>query len=39
MNFDAIPGLHSPTGFWLAVVTMLIIVIAMLFYFRRKRWL
>jgi magnesium transporter len=39
MNFDAIPGLHSPAGFWAAVVFMLALVALMLAYFLRKRWL
>ncbi len=39
MNFDALPGLHSPTGFWCAVVVMLGIVVGMLFFFRRRRWI
>ena len=39
MNFDFIPGLHKSYGFWLAVAVMVGIVIAMLAYFRRKRWL
>jgi magnesium transporter len=39
MNFDAIPGLHSPTGFWIAVMVMLGIVIGMLFLFRRRKWI
>ncbi len=39
MNFDAIPGLHSPTGFWIAVMVMLGIVIGMLFLFRQRKWI
>ena len=39
MNFDAIPGLHDPRGFWIAVAVMLAIVVALLFFFRRKKWI
>ena len=39
MNFDAIPGLHSPVGFWCAVVGMLGIVMGLLFFFRRRKWI
>jgi magnesium transporter len=39
MNFDAIPGLHSPTGFWIAVMVMLGIVVGMLFVFRWRKWI
>jgi len=38
MNFDVIPGLHKAYGFWLALGTMLGIVVGMVAYFRRKRW-
>ena len=39
MNFDFIPGLHSQRGFWLSVVSMVVVVVAMLVYFRARRWL
>lgn len=39
MNFDAIPGLHSPFGFWLTMGAMLSIVLVMLVLFRRKQYL
>jgi len=39
MNFDFIPGLHKSYGFWLAVTVMVGIVVGMIAYFRRKRWL
>jgi len=39
MNFDFIPGLHKSYGFWVSVVAMIGVVIAMLAYFRHKRWL
>ena len=38
MNFDVIPGLHKAYGFWLALATMLGIVVGMVAYFRHKRW-
>jgi magnesium/cobalt transport protein CorA len=39
MNFDFIPGLHDSRGFWLSLVAMGIVVVAMLLYFRTRRWL
>jgi len=38
MNFDVIPWLHKAYGFWLALATMLGIVVGMVAYFRHKRW-
>jgi magnesium transporter len=38
MNFDVIPGLHKAYGFWLALATMLGIVVGMVAYFRHKHW-
>ena len=39
MNFGAIPGLHSATGFWITVVAMFTIVGCLLYWFWRKRWI
>jgi magnesium transporter len=39
MNFDAIPGLHSPLGFWSAVIIMAGAVASLLWLFRRKNWI
>ena len=39
MNFESIPGLHSPFGFWLTMAAMLVIVLTMLVVFRRKHYL
>ncbi|MCB0335284.1 MAG: magnesium transporter CorA family protein [Bdellovibrionales bacterium] len=39
MNFDVIPFLHDPDGFWLIVVFMIVVSIGMLFFFRRQRWI
>ncbi|WP_136481406.1 magnesium/cobalt transporter CorA [Cognatitamlana onchidii] len=39
MNFHNIPELHYKNGYYVVWVTMAIIVIAMLWYFRRKKWL
>jgi magnesium/cobalt transport protein CorA len=39
MNFDFIPGLHDQRGFWLSIVAMAVVVVAMLLYFRTRRWL
>jgi magnesium transporter len=39
MNFDNIPELHWPHGYLYAWVVMLAVVVVMLIYFKRKRWL
>ncbi len=39
MNFDVIPGLHKSYGFWASVAAMVAVVVAMLAYFRHRRWL
>jgi magnesium transporter len=39
MNFDFMPLIHKPWGFAISAISMLVIVGAMLWYFRRRRWL
>ncbi len=39
MNFDAIPGLHDPLGFWTTLLGMLGLSSLMLLWFRRRGWL
>jgi magnesium transporter len=39
MNFEAIPGLHSKVGFWIAVGFMAASVVGLLYLFKRKRWI
>ena len=39
MNFEAIPGLHSPRGFWIACSTMIGTVIVLLYFFKKRRWI
>lgn len=39
MNFEFIPGLHNPLGFWLSMGAMGLVVVGMLFWFRYRRWL
>lgn len=39
MNFEFIPGLHSRNGFWIAMGLMLLIAVAMLVFFRARRYL
>jgi magnesium transporter len=39
MNFEAMPGLHSPLGFWITFASMLAVVAVLLMWFRRKRWI
>ena len=38
MNFDAIPWLHNPYGFFGAVIIMLVIPVWMLWSFRKRGW-
>jgi magnesium transporter len=39
MNFEAIPGLSAPYGFWVVLVVMLVGAVAMHRGFRRNKWL
>jgi magnesium transporter len=39
MNFEFMPLIHKPWGFAISALSMLAIVGAMLWYFRRRRWL
>jgi magnesium transporter len=39
MNFAHIPGLTSPTAFWLTLVLMSGLAVGMVWFFRRKGWL
>ncbi|MDO9075535.1 MAG: magnesium transporter CorA family protein [Rubrivivax sp.] len=39
MNFDALPLIHSVTGFWVAFALMTAIGITLVYFFRRKRYL
>ena len=39
MNFEHIPGLHSPTAFWLTLGFMVLVVVAVLTIFMRKRYI
>ena len=39
MNFDALPLIHSATGFWLAFGAMLCVALGLVLFFRRKRYL
>jgi magnesium transporter len=39
MNFDILPGKTNPMGFWELCAIMLILVIGLLYYFRRRKWL
>lgn len=38
MNFDNIPELHHPKGYFILLGAMLIVVIITIIYFRRKKW-
>lgn len=39
MNFESMPLVGHPTGFWLTMAAMLLIVLALLLVFRRRRYL
>lgn len=39
MNFDALPLIHSATGFWIAAALMLMVALGLLWWFRRRRYL
>jgi magnesium transporter len=39
MNFDSLPLIHSATGIWTAVGVMATVGVALIVYFRRKRYL
>jgi magnesium transporter len=39
MNFDSLPLIHSPTGFWTAFATMALVFVGVITFFLRKRYL
>ena len=39
MNFEAIPLLHNPYGFWLVITFLIALIYAMLVYFKRRNWI
>ncbi|HEY9238850.1 MAG TPA: magnesium transporter CorA family protein [Burkholderiaceae bacterium] len=39
MNFDTLPGIHSPRAFWITFGVMLMLGVGMSLYFWRKRYL
>ena len=39
MNFDTLPGIHSPRAFWITFGTMLLVGIGLSLYFWRKRYI
>jgi len=38
MNFEFIPGLKSPNGFYFSLALMIFLIISILYYFKRKKW-
>ncbi|MCB0311591.1 MAG: magnesium transporter CorA family protein [Bdellovibrionales bacterium] len=38
MNFEVIPLLHSPHGFWAILSSMVLMAVVMVLYFRNKQW-
>ncbi len=39
MNFDNMPELHTRYGYYVVLGAMLFVMVSMLWYFRRKRWI
>lgn len=39
MNFAQMPWIQEPWGFWASMFLMFIVVVAMLYYFRKSHWL
>lgn len=39
MNFEYMPELHHPYGYFVTLIVMLLTIISLLVYFRKKRWL
>ena len=39
MNFENMPELHSPNGYYLTLILMIVIAVALLFYFWRQGWI
>ncbi len=39
MNFEFIPFLHSDLGFWFCMVSMVVVALIMLVWFKHKKWI
>lgn len=39
MNFEFMPELHQPWGYWFALIMMALIMVGMLAFFKKKDWL
>ncbi len=39
MNFEWMPWLHDPNGFWIALTGMVLVTTGLLLYLRRRGWL
>jgi magnesium transporter len=39
MNFENMPELHSPNGYYLTIALMIVIALSLMFYFWRKGWI
>jgi Mg2+ and Co2+ transporter CorA len=39
MNFEVMPGIHSPSGFWWTMGTMAFIALGLVTFFRARRYL
>ena len=38
MNFENMPELKNPNGYYIVIAAMLSIVIVMVYYFKKRRW-
>ncbi len=39
MNFELMPGLDDRAGFWVVMSVIFVIIVAMLIFFRRRKWI
>ena len=39
MNFDHMPELHAKYGYYYVWAVMIVLIIGMMFYFKKKKWL
>lgn len=39
MRFEFIPFIHHPNGFWILIMTMVLIAVFMIGFYRKKKWL
>ena len=39
MNFEALPGIHNVSGFWIAMAVMAVLEVFLFWLFKKKRWI